>query len=58
MKNKSFTFYEMLNDLNWNEYKLFISGNPNIIWQIVLDNPLIKWDYSALSSNANINWDI
>ena len=39
--NKSFTVYEMLNDLNWNKYEPYISYNPNITWQIVLDNPSI-----------------
>jgi hypothetical protein len=35
-----------------------LSGNPNITWDIVKNNPHKAWDYKMLSCNPNITWDI
>lgn len=40
-----------------NPYYIY-SSNPNLTWDIVLDNPDFKWNYYALSGNKNITWDI
>ncbi len=46
----------ILLDKPWNYRSL--SENPNITWDIVLDNPNIEWNYQILSKNPNITWDI
>jgi hypothetical protein len=35
-----------------------VGRNPNITWEIICDNPQIKWSWYAISSNQNITWDI
>ena len=56
--NSNFTFYELLNDPNWKRFEPYISLNPNITWQIVQENHLIDWNFSALFHNSNITWEI
>ncbi|MGV8130557.1 MAG: hypothetical protein ACP5N7_00475, partial [Candidatus Pacearchaeota archaeon] len=29
-----------------------------ITWEIVKENPSVKWDYDSLSANPNITWEI
>ena len=42
--------------LLWDPYN--VSLNPNITWDIILDNPQYPWDRDGLSLNPNITWDI
>lgn len=42
------------NKLDWYE----ISKNPNITWEIVLNNTDRIWFWMSLSRNPNITWDI
>ena len=62
--NSNFTFYEMKNDSNWKKFirnpphLWFISRNPNITWEIIVENYSINWNYDALSKHANISWEI
>ena len=35
-----------------------LSGNPNITWEFVQDNPQISWSYQGLSMNPNVTWEI
>ena len=39
---------------NWN----WLSGNPNLTWDIVQTNLDKKWNWFNLSQNLNITWDI
>jgi hypothetical protein len=32
--------------------------NPNLTWDIIEDNPNVKWNYDVLSNNPIITWDI
>ena len=34
----------------------YFSGNQNVTWKTVLDNPDKPWDYDWLSENPNISW--
>jgi hypothetical protein len=36
----------------------WLSGNPNITWDIIQLNPDKPWDYDRLSKNPNITWEI
>ncbi len=36
----------------------YLSGNPNITWDIVKANLDKKWNWFNLSQNPNITWDI
>ena len=36
----------------------YLSWNPNITWNDVVNNPDIRWNYLPLSQNQHITWDI
>ena len=43
-------------DKDWSYSHL--SENPNLKYEIVVENPEIKWNYNHMSDNINITWDI
>lgn len=54
-------------DIDWNKIKLLdinnidwykLSSNPNITWEIILNNLNKPWNWVEVSKNINITWEI
>src|SRR3989344_4263446 len=54
--NSLYVLLKLFPDKPWDWERL--SYNPNITWQIVLDNQDKPWDWLGLSCNPNITWQI
>jgi hypothetical protein len=55
-KHVKWSTVQMLPHKPWDYLKL--SGNPNITFDIVLENPRKPWDYNILSGNPAITWSM
>jgi hypothetical protein len=44
---------ELCKNLKWSNF----SRNPNVTWDIIVDNPKFPWQFDLLSSHPNITWD-
>src|SRR5271166_2603133 len=53
--NHLVTLLKFLHDTPWNY--CWLSENPNITWEIVMQNPNKSWDYNRLSENPSITWE-
>jgi hypothetical protein len=45
---------KLCEDIKWSAFCL----NPNVTWDVVVDNPELPWHFNQLSSHPNITWDI
>ena len=54
--NHLLTLIKIFPNKKWNWHG--ISFNPNITWDIIVNNPQYDWDWYWISQNPNITWDI